>query len=93
MIGSEEVYPPSTISVAPDIKLARSERRNEMALATSSGLPSRPSGVTEAELEEAVVVMSVLIQPGATEFARMFRDPKLQARLRVKLAMAALDAA
>jgi hypothetical protein len=54
-----------------------------MALATSSGLPLRPSGVMDDELEEAAVVMSVFIQPGATAFARIFRAPKLQARLRV----------
>src|SRR5713226_2597998 len=42
-------FPPSTESTWPLIKDAWSEQRNRMALAISSGCPTRPSGTVETK--------------------------------------------
>lgn len=60
-------------------KDASSEARKAMAFATSSGVPSRPSGVLVSQNSQVLPVqMSVHFRvdtPGDTQFNRIFEGP------------------
>src|SRR5690606_13660324 len=66
--------PPSTDRRAPVMNEASSEHRNATAAATSSGVPSRPSGVLSRRpsrcSSDRAAVMSVVMYPGATALTR-----------------------
>src|SRR6185312_5999822 len=90
------VPPPSITSVVPLMKDAAGLSRKAMARATSSGRPSRPSGVRPTSMRPySACVMSptrgVSITLGATALARQ-RPAALTAWKRVSPAMAALPA-
>src|ERR1700738_920581 len=89
--------PPFTCSVVPVIYPACGEARNATACATSSGLPSRPSGICAFSAvccsSGRLFVMSVSMKPGATQFTVMPRLPISRASARVIPATPAFAAA
>ena len=70
--------PPLTASTCPVMYPAASDARKHTAAATSSGVPKRPSGIADAQLAWASVlmsrVMSVSMSPGATTFTVIDRE-------------------
>src|SRR5436305_1086123 len=88
--------PPSTSSTSPVMNEASSEQRKRTARATSSGSPSRPSGVFESIAPRAssgsTSVRRVFTYPGATTFARTLRLPSSRASDFVKPMIPAFDA-
>src|SRR5579863_3900213 len=83
------VAPPSTISSTALTYEESSEARKSTALASSSGSPQRPSGMTDeknfacladssADIEARGprFQMGVFVAPGATTFTRMLRGAK-----------------
>src|SRR4029079_13925816 len=71
--------PPSTASTSPVTNAAASDTRKRTARATSSGSPSRPSGVAPRIASRAASgrasVSSVAMYPGAMALTRMPREP------------------
>src|SRR5579863_2531371 len=75
--------PPETEICSPVIQAASSEARNTAALAISSGLPRRPSGVLAINIfsyslpaiTPAAVAPSVSVAPGKIELIRIFLAP------------------
>ena len=69
--------PPFTFSTSPEMKPASGVHKNNTGPAISSALPGRPRGIPEAifgpNVESASVAadMSVVTQPGATQFTRI----------------------
>src|SRR5216683_1777465 len=88
--------PPFTLNTSPVMYDAASLARNATALATSSAVPSRASGI--ASINRALTgsphsdVMSVSIRPGETAFTRIFREPNSLAIDLVRPINPALDA-
>src|SRR5215218_4675693 len=77
--SSSYVYiPPLTARTCPVIYDASSEARKHTAAATSSGVPSRPSGICSDQsrfaLSTSPRVISVSISPGATTFTVIPRE-------------------
>ena len=78
---ASEIYitsPPSTTKTCPVMYDACSDARKAHTPAMSPGVPSRPIGICAPSSVRAsaviAAVMSVSMKPGATAFARMFRD-------------------
>src|SRR5262245_8634555 len=97
-IQSSYVYiPPFTANTCPVIYDASSDARKATAAATSSTVPSRPSGICAAQSACACSVtarvMSVSIMPGATALTVMLRDATSCARALTKPMRPAFDAA
>src|SRR5439155_264200 len=73
--------PPFTFRISPVMCPARSEQRNTMGPAQSSGLATRPSGIVRsmsslprpASLAYGVADISVSTHPGATQFTLIRR--------------------
>src|SRR5215470_3487616 len=89
------VAPPSTISSTALTYEESSEARKSTALASSSGSPQRPNGITEetnfacladssADIEARGprFQIGVLVAPGATTFTRMLRGARSAAMAR-----------
>jgi hypothetical protein len=87
----------------PETKLAPSLTRNEMVCATSSGRPTRRTGICAAAAclkssngmptrAAVVAVMSVAMNPGATAFAVTPNGPSSMASVLVNPCMPALAA-
>src|SRR6516165_1418446 len=89
------VTPPSTINSTALTYEESSEARKRTALASSSGSPQRPSGITDernfASLADSSVdieargprfQMGVFVAPGATTFTRMLRGARSAATAR-----------
>src|SRR5262249_1469776 len=89
--------PPSTSNTSPVTNLAASEHRNRTAPATSSGSPSRPSGVfwsISARISSEISSVNLLVMyPGAMTFARTPRLPSSRASAFVRPMIPAFDAA
>src|SRR5262249_35358119 len=89
--------PPSMGSTTPVMNPAAGEARKVTTPATSSGVPSRPSGVSARSRSRcssaSSAVMSVLMYPGATAFTRTPRGPHSRARARTMPMRPALAAA
>src|SRR6188474_1536840 len=70
--------PPLTASTCPVIYAASSEARKHTAAATSPSVPSRPSGMADAQSACAWsvidLVMSVATSPGLTTLTVMLRE-------------------
>src|SRR5438309_4506027 len=97
-IQSSYMYiPPLTASTSPVIYDASSDARKHTAAAISSAVPSRPSGICDAQstCDFSVIarVMSVSTMPGATALAVMPRDPTSRASALTNPIRPALDAA
>ena len=77
--------PPFTPSTCPVMYVLRSLARKSAALATSSGLPPRLSGICSTQALRmsslTAFVMSVSMKPGAMQFTRTPRLPVSFARL------------
>ena len=71
--------PPSTTRTCPVMYVARSDARKATAAATSCGVPSLSSAIClpRPSLASGVIaaVISVSMNPGATAFTRMLREP------------------
>src|SRR5581483_3260485 len=89
--------PPSTSRTSPVMNDACSEARKRTAPAISAGSATRPSGVfsiiAAVASSGSTSVSAVLTYPGATTFARTFREPSSRASDFVKPMMPAFDAA
>src|ERR1700733_4707599 len=91
--------PPSTCSVCPVIYPAPGETRNAIAAATSSGIPTRPSGTlatwrrSRSGLIAACAPGSLRMKPGATAFTVTPEGASSIARARTSASTAALAAA
>src|SRR6478672_8161584 len=86
--------PPATSMTCPVTKLALAEVRNRQASATSTGLPSRRSGVTSTtasfDARGAPATIGVSIRPGANALTVIPWGPSSPARCRVMPINAAL---
>ena len=75
LLSHYSVNPPSTVRVCPVIKQALSPAKKATTSATSSTLPTRPSGVssqiacTSSRVRFLFILVS--ISPGATQFTRI----------------------
>src|SRR5436309_2113531 len=89
--------PPLTARTCPVIYDASSDARKHTAAATSSTVPSRPSGIWAAQstcvFPLIARVMSVSTSPGATTFTVMARDATSRASALAKPIRPAFDAA
>ena len=79
-IASLAERPPSTASTAPVTNELSVEQRNATTAATSSGVPTRPSGAASAIRGRRsggcdTSNMSVWMKPGATALTRIPRPP------------------
>ena len=92
------VMPPSTASVCPVTYAALSEPRNRTVSATSSAVPSLPSGTRPwrslRASGSALIAsdMPALISPGATALTRTPAVPHSSAMCSVNMITAALEA-
>ena len=81
--SSQSAKPPSTCQTWPVTYEAASDPRNPTTLATSAGSPTRPRAAPDAVASAAAAprgaVMSVAMNPGATTFTVMPRDPTSRA--------------
>src|SRR5215208_7201816 len=96
--SSSYVYiPPLTARTCPVIYDASSDARKHTAAATSSGVPSRPSGICSVQSCFAppamARVISVSMSPGATTFTVMLRDATSRASALQKPIRPAFEAA
>src|SRR2546425_1150377 len=84
----QSTLPPFTFRISPVMWPARSEQRNTMGPAQSSGLATRPSGIVRsmsslprpASLAYGVADISVSTHPGATQFTLIRRGASSTAR-------------
>src|SRR3712207_6511430 len=70
-VASATLFPPSTTSICPVMYDAAGEHRNEIAAATSSGVPGRPIGVAKPCFSSTSVEAPVWMMPGATALTVM----------------------
>ena len=93
----EETAEERAARVAELLQAAASESRKATAPATSSGCPTRPSGMAPAIVSRAAcvmaAVMSVSMNPGATQLTVMLREASSRASERVNPSVPAFDAA
>src|SRR5271157_3190960 len=87
--------PPFTFSTSPVMYPASSDARNLTACATSKSLPPWPRGMFFLMLSfnsaDRAAVMAVSMNPGATAFTVMLRDPTSRATAMVKPISPAFD--
>src|SRR5207245_4553342 len=84
----QSTLPPFTLRISPVMCPARSEQRNTIGPAQSSGLAKRPSGIVRsmsslprpASLAYGVADISVSTHPGATQFTLIRRGASSTAR-------------
>ena len=73
------INPPLGLSTCPVINDASGDAKNAAAAATSSGVPTRPSGVSSQSAciaaASSIPFIGVSITPGARQFTRMWEGP------------------